>query len=322
MTSPTMTSPTMTTLKDKIEDKAARASETGDAARREAAFIKGAADLNEHLGARVREARRKQFISRRQLAEKSNVSMRYLAQLESGTGNVSIGLLFRIAAALECRMEWLIGGGDADLVAGDIAARFDAASLAQRRAILEILGDRNDAFFARANRIALVGVRGGGKSTLGRKLSDDLEIPFHEVSDTIEEASGIPIGEVIGLYGEDAFRSYEADAVASLAAGHDRVLIAVGGGIVDTEGNYDFLLRNFHTIWVKTSPSEHISRVRAQGDERPMAGFTEAEAHLESMLHQREAEFARASFTLDTSGKSEAESLDDLAAILNANALL
>ena len=279
---------------------------------------RGLSEPGATIAARLREARRGRGLSRRQLAEISKVSMRYLALLESGDGNVSAAILYRIAAALDMPITGLLPDGDGHGVAGDMAARFAAATPHQKHAILEILGTRQDVTPDRRRRIALVGVRGGGKTTLGRLASARLDIPFHEVSDGIEKLAGMPVAEVVALYGQDGLRQYEATCLAELAAQHDELIVAVGGGIVETEENFDFLLSHFHTIWVRATPADHISRVSAQGDDRPMRGYAEAQGHLETMLSKRMAQFARTDAELDTSGRDVDRSLIDLIGIINS----
>ena len=268
------------------------------------------------VATRLREARRRRGLSRRQLAEISQVSMRYLALLESGDGNVSVAVLCRIATALDMPAANLLQDGDGGTLAGDMAARFAAATPHQKHAILEILGAPHDATPHRSRRIALVGVRGGGKSTLGRLASARLDVPFREVSDGIEQLAGVPVSEVVALYGQDGLRRYEATSLAELAARHDELIVAVGGGIVETEANFEFLLSHFHTIWVRATPADHIARVSAQGDDRPMRGYAEAERHLEVMLSKRMAHFARADAALDTSGRDLDSSLADLLGLI------
>ena len=268
------------------------------------------------LATRLREARRQHGLSRRQLAETSQVSMRYLALLESGDGNVSVAILCRIAAALDLPVASLLRDDDDGVRPNDMAARFATATPHQKRAILEILGAPHPDGPDRRRRVALVGVRGGGKSTLGRLASARLEVPFHEVSHGIEQLAGVPVSEVVALYGQDGLRRYEATSLAELAARHDEVIVAVGGGIVETEANFDFLLAHFHTIWVRATPADHIARVSAQGDDRPMRGYAEAERHLETMLSERLAYFARTNVALDTSGRVADDSLADLLSLM------
>ena len=249
------------------------------------------AELTSRIGGHVRMLRRGRGMSRRVLSDVSGVSERYLAQLETGNGNVTVGILHRLSLVFDCAVESLVAGG---------AGRGGA----------------------KAHRLALLGVRGGGKTTLGNAISTALAVPFIEISSQIEAISGMAVGEVISLYGQDGFRRYEEEAVASIIEDHDRVVIAVGGGIVEAAANYDLLLRHFHTIWVKASPADHIGRVRAQGDERPMAGFAAAEEHLSNMLEQRAAEFSRADLVINTGGVGPDRSVAELQELIKSHAIM
>lgn len=249
------------------------------------------AELTRRIGGHVRALRRARGLSRRVLSEISGVSERYLAQLESGNGNVTVGILHRLSLVFGCAVEDLVAGG----------ARSNTE---------------------KGHRLALLGVRGGGKTTLGAAISAARGVPFIEMSSQIEMVSGMDVGEVISLYGQEGFRRYEEEAIASIIEDHDRVVLAVGGGIVEAAANYDLLLRHFHTIWVKASSAEHIGRVRAQGDERPMAGFAAAEEHLSNMLEQREADFSRADLVISTSGVSADRSVAELQELISNHAIM
>jgi XRE family aerobic/anaerobic benzoate catabolism transcriptional regulator len=265
--------------------------------------------LLESVGDRVRSARARMGISRRTLAEKSGVSQRYLAQLESGQGNISIALLLRIAIALDFRIEWLVGEDDpwmSEIVL--LTSLLRSATQAQREKIREVLIPE-DPKLRRAQRIAFIGLRGAGKSTLGRLAAAELVLPFKELNDDIQEASGMPAGEVMALYGPEGYRHLERQSLERVVALHDRIALAVAGGIVSQPDTFKFLLRNFHTIWLKAEPEEHMTRVRSQGDERPMAGNPHALFELRSILRSREALYAQADAHVDTSRKTVKESL-------------
>lgn len=256
------------------------------------------------VGDRVRKARERKGIPRRVLSEVSGVSPRYLAQLEAGEGNISIGLLQRVAIALDHRIEWLIG--DEDPWSSDalrVADLFRSANTDVRQTVLRALSPE-PAETLRSQRICLVGLRGAGKSTLGARAGQALTIPFVELNREIEEQSGMPVDEVMALYGQDGYRKLEAQAISRVIATHESMILAVAGGIVAEPETYSLLLGHFHTIWIKTSPEEHMSRVRAQGDERPMAGNPEAMEQLKSILTSREALYGKALAQLDTSGMS------------------
>lgn len=268
--------------------------------------------LISRVGERVREARQRRGIPRRVLSEKSGVSPRYLAQLEAGEGNISIGLLQRVAVALDHRIEWLVGEDDpwtSDALR--VADLFRVANADVQQQTLRILNPE-PVEALRAKRVCLVGLRGAGKSTLGARLGAEMNVPFVELNAEIEEQSGMPVSEVMALYGQEGYRSLEAQAVGRVIATHETMILAVAGGIVAEPETYTTLLSHFHTIWLRASPSEHMERVRAQGDERPMAGNPEAMEQLKSILTSREALYGKALAQFDTSGLSEDEALDRL----------
>ncbi len=262
------------------------------------------------VGERVRNARARTGLSRRMLAEKSGVSQRYLAQLESGQGNISIGLLLRVADALDFRIEWLVAEEDpwaSDIVV--ISSLLRSSTRAQRERVLEILDPQNPGL-RRASRIAFIGLRGAGKSTLGRLTATQLGLPFKELNEDIAEASGIPAGEVMALYGPEGYRHLERQSLERIVATYDRLVLAAAGGIVSQPETYNYLLRNFHTIWLKAEPEEHMARVRGQGDERPMAGNPDAMAELRNILTSREALYAKADAHINTSKTTLEKSLE------------
>lgn len=280
------------------------------------------AALIARVGERVRKARERKGIPRRVLSEISGVSPRYLAQLEAGEGNISIGLLQRVASALDHRIEWLLSEDDpwsSDVLR--IADLYRSASPETRRAVLTALTPESPTA-RRAHRICLVGLRGAGKSTLGQRAGKALGIPFIELNREIEGHSGMPVDEVMALYGQEGYRSLEAQAVDRVIATHDSVILAVAGGIVVEPETYARLLTHFHTVWLRTSPDEHMTRVRAQGDERPMAGNPEAMEQLRSILTSREALYARAEAQLDTSGKPVETSAGELVDLIRARGFL
>ncbi|MBM1221691.1 helix-turn-helix transcriptional regulator [Ponticoccus sp. SC2-23] len=276
--------------------------------------------LMAQIGDRVRRARQRQGIPRRVLSELSGVSPRYLANLETGQGNVSVGVLLRVADALGERVEHLLADDEAP-EARRIADLFRAADAPTRARVREILAPEESGA-ARGRRIALIGLRGAGKSTLGRKLGTRLDLPFVELNAEIEAQSGMPVTELIALYGQEGYRRLEASAIGRIADGHEAMVLAVAGGIVSEPETYEMLLARFHTIWLRASPAEHMERVRAQGDMRPMAGNPAAMDQLRSILTSREAQYARAGATLDTSGRGIEQSLSDLVVLVTEQGFL
>jgi XRE family aerobic/anaerobic benzoate catabolism transcriptional regulator len=280
------------------------------------------AALMEQVGDRVRKARERKGIPRRLLSERSGVSPRYLAQLESGQGNISISLLKRVAIALDHRIEWLVGEEDPwNSEVMRVAELFRSSDQATRESVLRVLSsDVSETL--RANRICLVGLRGAGKSTLGKLVGRQLDLPFVELNQEIEQHAGMPIAEIMALYGQEGYRKLEADALDRVIATFDAVLLAVAGGVVAEPETYNKLLSHFHTIWLKASPQEHMDRVLAQGDERPMAGNPEAMAELKSILTSREVLYEKALYQLDTSEASLERSLEQLVGLITENGLL
>ncbi len=267
------------------------------------------------LGREVRRGRAKRGMTRRQLAHASHTSERYLAQIESGTGNTSVTVLRAIAQALDIPAANLLGepaaqsGARAALL--DAVAQLPDQSLAELTQLIEgrfLLPDRAD----RARRIALVGLRGAGKSTLGRMLARHLGWPFIELDRVVEQDYGARIPDMIEIAGTATFRRHERAALARVVAEHEAAVITTAGGIVSDRESYALLLRRSHTIWIKARPEEHMSRVMAQGDFRPMAQNREAMADLVAILDARGPDYARAQAQLDTSGEAIEQSFAKL----------
>jgi XRE family transcriptional regulator, aerobic/anaerobic benzoate catabolism transcriptional regulator len=230
------------------------------------------------LGERVRAWRTEHGITRKSLAAASGVSERYLAQLEAGRGNISVLLLRRVARAMAVPVEYLVREDDAP----------------------------------RAGRIALIGLRGAGKSTLGEKLAQALEVPFIELDREVEREAGANLAEVFALYGQDAFRRFERRALERVLNDNERAVIATGGGLVTDPSSYDLLLERCFCVWLKAAPQEHMSRVIAQGDMRPFKGGATALDEIRKLLADRERLYARAPLAIDTSGKSVRQTLQEL----------
>ncbi len=256
------------------------------------------------VGERVRKARQRKGIPRRVLSDLSGVSQRYLAQLESGFGNISIAVLLKVAHALDHRVEWLVGEDDPwGSEMAEVTRLYRSATAAEREQVKQILNRARPAE-QRRRRVSLIGLRGAGKSTLGRLLGEDLSMPFVELNRDIEEQSGMPVTEIMALYGQEGYRKLERQALERVVATADDVVLAVAGGIVSEPETFAFLLRNFHTVWLRAAPEEHMRRVREQGDERPMAGNPKALEDLKSILTSREVLYAKAEAVCDTEGKS------------------
>jgi XRE family transcriptional regulator, aerobic/anaerobic benzoate catabolism transcriptional regulator len=267
------------------------------------------------IGREVRRHRAKRGMTRRQLAEASATSERYLAQIESGAGNPSISVLRAIAQALDLPVAGLLPEHGAR--AAELGAIFDLLAQVPERELAALVKDIEArvalrAGTDRAQRIALVGLRGAGKSTLGRMLAQHLGWPFIELDRRVEEDYGASIPDLIEMAGTATFRRQERSALERVIAEHDAAIITTAGGIVANSETYALLLRHTHTIWIKARPEEHMSRVMAQGDFRPMAQNRQAMTDLMAILDARRADYARAEAEVDTSGEAVGQSFAQL----------
>ena len=263
------------------------------------------ADFLRKVGRRVRELREERALTRRALAIQAEVSERYLGQLETGEGNISIMLLRRVAVALNLQIAELLETETCQREHGSIR-RF--LQQIPRHRVPDLLArlerEVGSAREARHNRIALIGLRGAGKSTLGAQLAQELGAPFVEMDREIETESGLPLSELFSLYGQAGYRRFESRCLARIVKEYPRAVIAVGGGVVSETSTYEFLLANCFTVWLKASASEHMQRVVAQGDMRPMAESQEAMEDLKRILAGRDSQYRKADEIVDTSGLS------------------
>ncbi len=291
---------------------AGKADRPAVAARDDAAFAT-------EIGRLVRLGRARRGMTRRQLAQESQTSERYLAQIEGGAGNPSVIVMRSIADALELPMTDLLPPNAARPPAYaralDLLGRVPQAELP---AVAETIARKLDrgAVADRGRRIALVGLRGAGKSTLGKGLAERLGCPFIELNRLVEQEYGASMPLLIEMSGISTFRRYERACLERALAEHEHAVIATAGGIVSNPETYALLLRRAHTVWVSARPDEHMSRVMRQGDFRPMAHNREAMADLLAILESRRADYARAETTLDTSGATVEYSLTRLEALV------
>jgi XRE family aerobic/anaerobic benzoate catabolism transcriptional regulator len=261
------------------------------------------------LGERVRALRARRGMTRKAVALAADVSERHLANLEYGVGNASILVLLQVAQALHCALAELIGDVTTSnpewLLIRELLEGRDEPTLRRARvAIGQMLGTggANAADPAlRSTRVALVGLRGAGKSTLGRMLADDLGYPFVELSHEIEQFAGCSVSEIQALYGINAYRRYERRALEEAIQIYPEAVIATPGGLVSDAATFNLLLAHCTTVWLQAAPEDHMRRVRAQGDLRPIAASAEAMDDLRRILSGRAAFYSKAEFGLDTS---------------------
>ena len=276
------------------------------------------------LGERTRALRARRALTRKGLARAADVSERHLANVEMGVGNASIQFLRQVAQALNCTLAELVGDETASsaewLMIREILRGREPAELAQARAALAAMFGAPASEAARRQRVALVGLRGAGKSTLGRMLAERWGVPFVELNREVEALAGCSLSEVHSLYGPQAYRRYEKRALEETIQRYPGAVIATPGGIVSEPATFNLLLAHCYTVWLQATPEEHMGRVLAQGDTRPMggAGGNKAEAmdDLKRILESRAAFYAKADRSLDTSDKTAAQALAALQKLL------
>ena len=263
------------------------------------------------LGERVRALRSRRGMTRREVAMAADVSERHLANLEYGVGNVSMLVLLQVAGALQCSLAELTGDMTTRspewLLLREMLEHRDEGTLKRVRiAVAEMLGmggAKGDEQGARSPRVALIGLRGAGKSTLGQRLADDLGFPFVELSREIEKFAGCSVNEIQSLYGQNAYRRYERRALEEAIQIHPEAVIATPGGLVSDAATFNLLLTHCTTVWLQAAPEDHMKRVAAQGDLRPMAASKEAMSDLKGILAGRAAFYSKADLQFDTSAQ-------------------
>ncbi|MDR7150555.1 XRE family aerobic/anaerobic benzoate catabolism transcriptional regulator [Hydrogenophaga palleronii] len=271
------------------------------------------------LGERVRMLRSRRGMTRKAVALAADVSERHLANLEYGTGNASILVLLQVAQALQCSLTELLGDVTTSspewLLIRELLEKRDEADLRRVRMAIGGLLDGHAAPVddaGRQARIALIGLRGAGKSTLGQRLADDLGYAFIELSREIEKFAGCSISEIHALYGTPAYRRYERRALEEAIQIYPEVVIATPGGLVSDAANFNLLLTHCTTVWLQADPADHMGRVAAQGDMRPMAASREAMEDLKRILAGRSAFYSKADLHFNTSGQGVDDAFDTL----------
>src|SRR5689334_3295195 len=266
------------------------------------------------LGERTRALRLRRGLTRKGLARAADVSERHLANVEMGVGNASVQFLRQLAGALDCSLAELVGDETASspewLMIRELLRGRSEPELAQARAAVAGVFGAPTSAASRRQRVALIGLRGAGKSTLGRLLAEAWQVPFVELNRSIEAVAGCSLAEIHSLYGPAAYRRYERRALEDALRRHPRAVIATPGGIVSDPATFSLLLAECYTVWVRASPEEHMGRVLAQGDTRPMAGHSgnrEAMNDLRRILESRAAFYAKADAVFETSGRTVEE---------------
>ena len=269
------------------------------------------------LGERLRMLRSRRGLTRKALARLAAVSERHVANVESGVGNASIQFLRQLTAVLNCSLAEMIGDETASspewLMIREILRGRSEAELAAGRIALTGVFEAPTSEAARCQRVALIGLRGAGKSTLGRVLAEEWKVPFVELSRHIETIAGCSIGEIYALYGPNAYRRYEFRALEDVIQRFPKAVIATPGGIVSDPATFNLLLSHCFTVWLKATPEEHMARVVAQGDLRPIEGNREAMEDLKQIIGSRTQFYAKADASVDTGGVEQEEAYRRLA---------
>jgi len=270
------------------------------------------------IGFIIKKFRIQRGITRQTLAVKSKISLRYLAQLESGKGNPSITILKNISYALNMTLKNLLFSKKNNSKIDLIKNKIDQYNNSQLIEVLDLL----DSFDIKAskklnkNKIALIGLRGAGKTTLGTMYSKEFKVPLFEMSNEIEKEGGMKISEIIELGGQGMYRRLEYNAINNLFKKNKKLIVLAGGSIVSEKETFNFVLENFYTIWIKANPREHMNRVIKQGDLRPMGSNPKAMDDLNNILKERKNLYLQANAIVNTNNKNKNDSYKDLKNII------
>ena len=266
-----------------------------------------------NIGFIVKKYRAKRGITRQILANKSGISLRYLAQLESGKANPTISILKNISYSLNMTLSDMFFTYNNETTIGMLDSRLMKFSSEQRKKVLSLIEniDRENRSKKNKNKIALIGLRGAGKSTIGKMFHKEFNVPLFEATNEIEKLGGMNINEVIELGGQGMYRRYEYDIISSIHKNHKNLILLTGGSIVSEKETYNYLLNNYFTIWIKASPKEHMNRVLKQGDSRPMASNPRAMEDLNNILNERISLYSKADIIIDTENFSAEQSYLD-----------
>ena len=266
-----------------------------------------------NIGFIIKKYRAKRGITRQILANKSGISLRYLAQLESGKANPTISILKNISYSLNMTLSDMFFTYNNETTIDMHDSRLMKFSSEQRKKVLSLIEniDRENRSKKNKNKIALIGLRGAGKSTIGKMFHKEFNVPLFEATNEIEKLGGMNINEVIELGGQGMYRRYEYDIISSIHKNHKNLILLTGGSIVSEKEKYNYILNNYFTIWIKTSPMEHMNRVLKQGDSRPMASNPRAMEDLNNILNERISLYSKADIIIDTENFSAEQSYLD-----------
>jgi len=257
--------------------------------------------------------RAKRGMTRKQLGQYSGISERYLAQLETGKANISIALLWQVAQAMDIAPhELLPDAARAAITLQPLRQFLEQLTPEQEQAAHALLLKHFVNPEGAVRGVALIGLRGAGKTTLGKRLAEAVGVPFIRISDVIEQLGGMSISELFSLGGQRTYRRLEREALQHVLDNYETSVIEAGGSLVSEKNTYNELLGSFYTVWVRATSEEHMNRVVVQGDLRPVEASREAMDDLKRILTERESDYRAANHTLETSGRSVDDCLDEL----------
>jgi XRE family aerobic/anaerobic benzoate catabolism transcriptional regulator len=271
--------------------------------------------LGIQVGRKVKTLRRDRALTRKQLAERASISERYIGQLENGQANVSLNVLDRIVVELSARITDVLPGASNKISHDPLRRLLEELDGEELEKAFKLLSSNFDVNRHPRKRIALVGLRGAGKTTLGRELSGVSGIPFKRLTGMIADEAGMTMAELIELGGTNGLRRLEREVLNRLVEEPGPVILETSGGIVANRETYDHMRAHFVTVWVKAAPEEHMQRVIDQNDLRPISGRSSAMLDLKTLLLEREGAYAEADFVLDTSGRGKKDCLGELVEI-------
>jgi XRE family aerobic/anaerobic benzoate catabolism transcriptional regulator len=280
------------------------------------------AELSAQLGQRVRAARAARAMTMKQLAAESGISLPYLSRVEKGDGNISIAVLYRLAMALNLPIENLLSDseryGSNYVLIVELLKRQSPAQLAEIRSLLNEYASGRKAGASAPRRIALIGLRGAGKSTLGPRIAEQLNVPFMELNREIEREAGVGLTEIFWLSGQAGYRKLERRCLERIIASHPEVVLATGGGIVAEPATYELLQHSFYNVWLKAKPEEHFERVMAQHDVRIASPQLRQDAmeNIVTTLEAREGLYQLAHLAVSTSDKGIEQLTKEIVALV------